>query len=474
MVRFLITGFNSLLFVLSGLHAQVYQGLQVPFNLGRFGNASPITQASGLALDPNGTSYWTHNDQGNPSTSLFKFLPSTGNTMVTLQKEVDILNVTNLDWEDLTKDNDGNVYVCQIGKNCNANSDPLECPNRFVYKIHKVPLSTLNHPDSSSVTPQTYYFKYPLTGYDLDNCQSDDTVFVNSEAAIWHEGALYLFTKNIWSKSTNNCGGWVDGYTYIFKVQLTEGSSMQNPLTAVYKGKVNLRINASEATAKYQVTAAAISPDAATIALTTYGRLWLFRHFSADSFFSGTGMYIDYSSTGSDTITRGYEGIEFKNKDHITLCVDGLNGRISGIDTDSLSLWVKRDGDTGPGSLRHAALCVDAGDTLQFKSSLLLDTIHLSSGPITFNADAYIVQDNNEHVFVKSTTTPVFSIAAGQMIGLKNIRILSGAATASGVLNHGNLYLEDVDILHLNTLHPALLNMGTVQVNGSCHLNQNE
>ena len=139
-----------------------------------------------------------------------------------------------------------------------------------------------------------------------------------------------------------------------------------------------------------------------------------------------------------------------------------------------MSLWVKHDGDAGPGSLRHAALCADAGDTLQFKSSLLLDTIHLSSGPITFNADAYIVQDNNEKVFVETATTPVFTIAAGLMVGFSNIMILSGASAASGVLNHGNLYLEDVDIQQLNTLHPALLNMGTVQIRGNCHLNQTE
>ena len=144
--------FISLLYLYwSGLHAQVYQGLQVPFNLGRFGNASPITQASGLAIDPNGVSLWTHNDQGNPSTSLFKFLPTTGNQMVTIQKEVNILNVINHDWEDLAKDDIGNIYVCQIGKNCNENSDPEECPNRFIFKIHKVPLATLNHPDLSLI-----------------------------------------------------------------------------------------------------------------------------------------------------------------------------------------------------------------------------------------------------------------------------------------------------------------------------------
>jgi hypothetical protein len=136
------------------LYAQVYQGLILPDNRGRFGTTSPITQASGLALDPNGTSYWTHNDQGNPSTDVYKILPATGNQQITIQKTVEVLNVTNLDWEDMAKDDAGNIYLCQIGKNCNALSDSLECPTRFIFKIHKLPFATLNHPDSLSVTPK--------------------------------------------------------------------------------------------------------------------------------------------------------------------------------------------------------------------------------------------------------------------------------------------------------------------------------
>lgn len=456
--------------MLSGLHAQIFQGLQVPFNLGRFGNTSPITQASGLALDSNGTSFWTHNDQGNPTTSVYKFLPATGNQAVTLQKEVNILSVTNLDWEDMAKDQNGNLYICQIGKNCNENSDPDECPNRFVFKIHKIALSTLNHPDSIAVTPQTYYFKYPLSGYDVDNCQSEDTVFVNSEAAIWYEGSLYVFTKNIWSKSTNNCGGWQEGYCYLFKINLTEGSSMQNPIVATYKGKVNLKINPNEPAAKYQVTAAAISPDSSTLALTTYGRLWLFRHFTTDSFFNGTSMYAEYSGTGSDTITRGYEGIEFKNNRYLDICVDGLNGRVSGILVDSIALWVRTTADTGPGSLRYAALCANNGDTLKFKPSVILDTIHLSTGPVIFNQNVCLIQPAGQHILVESGNSSLFSISTGLQIIFSHIHFLSGDPDESGIINMGSLYLEDVDITHWGTLYPALTNTGYVCFRGTCSL----
>jgi hypothetical protein len=78
--------------------------------------------------------------------------------------------------------------------------------------------------------------------------------------------------------------------------------------------------------------------------------------------------------------------------------VDGVNGRVSGILADSVALWVKQDGNAGPGSLRNAALCANAGDTLKFKSTLFGDTIHITSGPVIFNSNARIVQSNGQSV----------------------------------------------------------------------------
>ena len=455
-------------FVLLNIQAQVYQGLQVPFNLGRFATTSPITQASGLALDPNGTSFWTHNDQGNSTTKLYKILPTSGNQAVTIQKEVNILNTVNLDWEDLAEDTSGHIYICQIGKNCNENSDPNECPNRFVFKIHKISIDALNHPDSVHVTPQTYYFKYPLTGYDVNNCHSFDTVFVNAESAIWYNGAIYIFSKNIWSKSTNNCGGWVNGYTYYFKVNLSEGSTMENPIVAIYKGKFNLKTNAADLAAEYQPTAAAISQDHSTLAMTTYGRLWLFRHFTGDSFFNGTSMYIEYSSNGLDTITRGYEGIEFKNNHYLDLCVDGVNGRVSGVSVDSLALWIKQDGNAGPGSLRNAAQCANSGDTLRFKSTLYNDTIHLTTIPITFNGNARIVQNNGQSVFIQGLTSSVFNVSQSRDVLLSNITILSHSITQSAIVNQGSLTLKDVLIKQFNPQNQCVTNTGLLKLNGTC------
>ncbi len=462
------------LFFISFYHAidaQVYQGLIVPDKKGRFGNSSPITQASGLALDQNGVSYWTHNDQGNPLTDVYKILTATGEQTITIQKTVEVLNTVNLDWEDMAKDDAGNIYLCQVGKNCNANSDPLECPTRYVFKVYKLPLASLNHPDSVSVTPETFYFKYPLMGYDVNNCGPDDTVFVNCEASIWYNDAMYFFTKNIWSKSTNNCGGWLEGYTYMFKLSLTAGSSMENPLVAQYIAKVNLKMSASDLPAKYQVTAAAISPDETILALVTYGRIWQFRNFTGDDFLSGTATYNDYSNTGLDTITRGYEGVEFLNNRYITLCVDGVNGRLSGIDLDSLALWVRNVNNAGPGSLRNAMLSVTAGDTIHFLPHIINDTIQVTSTPLIFDKNMHLIQPNGQPVFIKAFTTNVMTVPTGKTVSLRNIHLICGNVTNGGIINSGTLWLENMNINSANPANRSLINMGNLNVRGVCWLN---
>lgn len=452
------------------IHAQVYQGLTVPDKKGRFGTTSEITQASGLALDANATSLWTHNDQGNATTNIYKILTATGENTITIQKVVNILNVQNLDWEDLAEDNAGSIYLCQTGKNCNANSDPLECPNRFVFKIHKLALSSLDNPDSNAVTPLTYFFKYPLTGYDLSNCHANDTVFVNCEAVIWSNGMIYLFSKNIWSKVTNNCGGWIDGYTYMFKLALTPGSSMANPLIAQYMGKINLKMSPTENPAKYNVTGAAISPDHTILSLLTYGRIWQFRNFTGEQFFGGTGIYTDYSNTGSDTITRGYEGIEFMNNHDVTLCVDGVNGRLSGIDLDSIADWVRNTNNSGPGSLRNGLITATEGDTLHFKSILVNDTITITTSPLTFTRNIHLIQPAGQPVILQSLFTNVISVPSGKNILLKNINLICGNASDAGILNDGTVALENVNFYNPVMTNTSIHNRGVLLINALCQL----
>ena len=71
---------------------------------------------------------WLHNDGGNPA-KLYLI-----DTIGTILKEITIQNATNVDWEDMTTDYQGHLYVGDIGNNNN---------NRQNLRIYKIP-----HPDS--------------------------------------------------------------------------------------------------------------------------------------------------------------------------------------------------------------------------------------------------------------------------------------------------------------------------------------
>ena len=211
-------------------------------------------------------------------------------------------------------------------------------------------------------------------------------------------------------------------------------------------GKVNLKVYASDAAEHFQVCAGDISPDGSILALTTYRRLWQFRNFTGDQFFNGTNAFVNFSGTGSDSITRAYEGVAFHNNRYLTLGVDGGNGRISGLDLDSIALLVKNTNHTGPGSLRHAIAAASEGDTIRFRNAVVNDTITVST-PLTVTRDINILQSASQPVFIKGIATHVLAILPGADVRLTGIRIIGGNAPYQCIINQGSLVMENV-ILH--------------------------
>ncbi len=312
------------------LQAQSDGGMLLLHPEGRFATNSNIRQSSGLAKVPDALSFWTHNDQGYPLTRIYRFNPGSGSANVDIIDSASIDLPVNLDWEDMTKDNAGNLYIAQTGKNCNQNAPP-DCPKRHVFAFHKVPFSSLG--GGNTVTPASYYYTYPLSGYPGANCRTGtDTVFANVESAIWFNGAIYVFTKDIWSKPRNNCGQWQANHTVLFKVPLTEGSTESNPITAEYIASFNMKVSDSDNGSYLLPLAAAISDDQKTVALTTGGRLWIFYNFTGDNFFSGSKTWYTYTDNGTAPAVRGFEGMEFSSNTKLHLSVDGVNGRVMSVD----------------------------------------------------------------------------------------------------------------------------------------------
>lgn len=305
------------------------QGSIVPQDKGRFINGHELNQSSGLFYEGY-DQFITHNDQGNPTMRLYRFQPSSGTSNVFILDTIDV-NYANRDWEDLTTDRESKLYICETGKNCNANSPP-DCPSRFIFQFLEIPVSSLHTPGAEPIVPLSYYFVYPKVG----SCGLEDTVFANVEACVYDDDYIYLFTKDIWSKNTNNCGSWMAGYTYRFRVPLQPGSSIENPIVAEYLDNFQLEVIPGEPYADQKALSASLSPSGGLLALTSATRLWLFYNFSGNDWFNGSHMYLDYKDINGNKISRGYEGLEFINDTQILLSVDGNNGRVQQLDLAGL------------------------------------------------------------------------------------------------------------------------------------------
>lgn len=185
---------------------------------------SVANENSGIARADKKGFYWTHNDSGGKP-ELYR---------ISRNGEMDSLmvveNAGNQDWEDITSDNAGNIYIGDFGNNSQSRK------NLTIYKR------------SPSGNTARISFRYA----DQKDFPAKDPDF-DCEAFFWFDGHLYLFTKS-WAKKKQ--------VTKLYKVPDQPGDYVLDPLET-YKIKM-------------QVTAADISPDKTKFALLTYGKLFIF------------------------------------------------------------------------------------------------------------------------------------------------------------------------------------------------------
>lgn len=115
------------------------------------------------------------NDSGNSPTIFFITLKGK------LIKKTLVSNATNIDWEDLTIDNKGNLYIADAGNNSNSRK------NLVVLKID------MNRAfDSDSIAAEKIYFTYKNQ---LNFSSNATNRAHDSEALFWFNDSLYLLTK---------------------------------------------------------------------------------------------------------------------------------------------------------------------------------------------------------------------------------------------------------------------------------------
>lgn len=215
--------------------------------LGRI--SSRAKESSGLENATPEGDLWTHADGGN--TARLYRVTRQGD----LLQALDLEPVQNIDWEDLTQDEEHRLYIGDFGNNQNKRR------NLRIYR--------LSGPELRQV--DTIQFSYP-----------DQHVFpprksrrnFDCEAFYYYQDSLYLFTKN------RGTSGMVKQYVLPAK-----------------PGRYTARL-ADSLHLPTWVTAADISPDGRRVALLGTGRAYLFERLPERRLFDGLKTAVDLPKTG--------------------------------------------------------------------------------------------------------------------------------------------------------------------------------
>lgn len=183
---------NIFLFLLLFLFINSYSGYAQITNFNeKFELPAEVKETSGL-LFFNGKII-THNDSGDDA-NLYEIDSLTGN----LIRTISINNVTNVDWEDITED-ENYIYIADIGNN-NGNRTDL--------KILRILKS--DYINNDSVSADTISFSYEDQN---DFTSKPNANNFDAESLVFSNNSLFVFTKN-----------WTDFKTNVYKIPTTIGN----------------------------------------------------------------------------------------------------------------------------------------------------------------------------------------------------------------------------------------------------------
>lgn len=179
-----------------------------------------------------------------------------------LTKSIAITNATNVDWEDITQDKIGNIYIGDFGNNDNDRKDLA------IYKVSKEKLEFDQVESDYKIE-----FSYPeQTEFPAKKTER----FYDVEGFVELNGAFYLFTKNR-SK-------YFDGTVLIYKVENKAGKQKAQ------------RMGSFISCSNYNncaITAAAISPDGKKIIILAHDKIIVFTDWKNDDLLSAKRKTLD-------------------------------------------------------------------------------------------------------------------------------------------------------------------------------------
>nr|WP_321227016.1 hypothetical protein [uncultured Psychroserpens sp.] len=221
---------------------------------------SSLKETSAIEKTPNSNMLWIIEDAGNKN-HLYGL-----DIKATISKDLEIENIQNIDWEDLTSDTFGNIYIGDFGNNNKKRK------NFAIYKV--------SDPESANAvtTAEVISFKLPK------GIKSEDF-----ESFFLLNDNFYLFSKD--NKEVK-----------LFKIPNTVGDHVAEFISEVeLKGK------------NTKVTSADVSDDGKTVALLNHDRLWKLTGFKSDDFFSGSIEAIEFDHDSQK------EGINFIDSNSVLI-----------------------------------------------------------------------------------------------------------------------------------------------------------
>lgn len=204
-------------------------------------------EVSGMIFHQPTQKLWMLQDKGNAS-ELYVY-----STEGIFEQTITINNQENMDWEDLSQDAQGNIYIGEFGNNDNERKD---------LRILKLHYNELKNTSVNVSQTTTFYYEDQK-----DFPPKKSNLMYDCEAFITTENAFYLFTKNR-SKG-------FEGSFYVYKIPNQEGH---------FKAE---KIAALKTCGQYKscaITGAALNTESNQIALITHDKVFLIPFKNDDSF----------------------------------------------------------------------------------------------------------------------------------------------------------------------------------------------
>lgn len=212
-----------------------------------------IKESSGIIMG-NGHTIWTFNDSGGKQ-ELYQC-----DTIGRLVRTLKIKKGPNDDWEDITRNEKGDVYIGNFGNNSNKRKE---------LSLFKIPNPSLIKEESVIAEKIGFQFE-DQTAFPPPK----DQMNFDCEAVLWYNDHLYLFTKHRTLPMTTN----------LYRIPDTSGHHIAQKLGSFATGVAS---EDEHPWFGYWITAADISPDKRRVALISGTQLWVFYDFEGDHFFAG-------------------------------------------------------------------------------------------------------------------------------------------------------------------------------------------